>query len=104
MTLLSKFSSYVSTGDSVFYFGPGGLRAPSVLACAMRSLAIVFINFRSFFLSLSLRLLLLTHFEESPMCEILFMFLSGIDSNISFGGSNHFNLVKGLLQYISQVC
>ena len=30
-------------------FGPGGLRAPCVLACAMRSLAIVFTNFRSSF-------------------------------------------------------
>ena len=48
--------------------GPGGLPAPGVLACAMRSLAIVFTNFRSLFL----RLLLLTHFGESPMCEIIF--------------------------------
>ena len=32
-------------------FGPGGLRAPCVLACAMRSLAIVITNFCSFFLS-----------------------------------------------------
>ena len=35
-------------------FGPGGLRAPCVLACAMRSLAIVFTIVQSFFLSLSL--------------------------------------------------
>ena len=39
-------------------------------ACAMHSLAIVITNFRSFFLFL--RLLLLTHFGESPMCEIIF--------------------------------
>ena len=32
-------------------FGPGGLRAPCVLACAMRSLAIVFTFVQSFFLS-----------------------------------------------------
>ena len=31
--------------------GPGGLRAPCVFACAMRSLAIVFTNFRSLSLS-----------------------------------------------------
>ena len=51
-------------------FGPGGLRAPCVLACTMRSLAIVIPNFRShcFFL---LRFLLLTHFGESPVCEII---------------------------------
>ena len=35
-------------------FGPGGLPAPCVLACAMRSLAIVITNFRSLFLSFSL--------------------------------------------------
>ena len=35
---------------SSIYFGPGGLRAPCVLACAMRSLAIVITNFRSLFL------------------------------------------------------
>ena len=54
-------------------FGPGGLRAPCVLACAMRSLAIVITIVQSFFLSLSplfLRFLLLTQFGESPMCEI----------------------------------
>ena len=44
-------------------FGPGGLRAPCVLACAMHSLAIVITNFRSFSL--------LTHFGETPMCEII---------------------------------
>ena len=54
----------------VLYFGPGGLRAPCVLACAMHSLAIVFTYFRSFFFFL--RRLLLTHFGESPMCEIIF--------------------------------
>ena len=57
-------------------FGPGGLRAPCVLACAMRSLAIVFTIVQSFSLSFffffSLRLLLLTHFGESPVCENLF--------------------------------
>ena len=54
--------------------GPGGLRAPCVLACAMRSLAIVFTIVKSFSLSLlfSLRLLLLTHFGEPPTCEIIF--------------------------------
>ena len=52
--------------------GPGGLRPPCVLACPMRSLAIVFTNFRFFFFFFfSLRLLLLTHFEETPMCEII---------------------------------
>ena len=40
------------------HFGPGGLRAPCVLACAMRSLAIVFTIVQSFFLSLSLSLFL----------------------------------------------
>ena len=54
------------------------LRAPCVLACAMRSLAIVFTIVQSFSLSFlfffSLRLLLLTHFGESPVCE-----------NMSFG-------------------
>ena len=34
-------------------FGPGGLGAPCVLACAMRSLAIVITIVQSFFLSLS---------------------------------------------------
>ena len=34
--------------------GPGSLRAPCVLACAMRSLAIVFTIVQSFFLSFSL--------------------------------------------------
>ena len=39
----------------------------------MRSLAIVITIVQSLFLSLSLlRLLLLTHFGESPMCEIIF--------------------------------
>ena len=39
----------------------------------MRSLAIVITIVQSFFLSLfSLRLLLLTHFGESPVCENLF--------------------------------
>ena len=33
--------------------GPGGLRAPCVLACAMRSLAIVITIVQSLFLSLS---------------------------------------------------
>ena len=46
----------------------GCLRAPWVLACAMRSLAIVITIVRSFYLSL----LLLTHFGESPVCENLF--------------------------------
>ena len=40
--------------DIQFIIGPGGLRAPCVLACAMRSLAIVFTNFRSLSLSFSL--------------------------------------------------
>ena len=54
-------------------FGPGGLRAPCVLACAMRSLANVFTIVQSLFLSLSLlHLLLLTHFGESPVTENLF--------------------------------
>ena len=33
---------------SIIFIGPGDLRAPCVLACAMRSLAIVITNFRSF--------------------------------------------------------
>ena len=41
---------------------------PRRLACAMRSLAIVITIVQSF----SLRLLLLTHFGESPVCENLF--------------------------------
>ena len=52
-------------------FGPGGLRAPCVLACAMRSLAIVITIVQSFSI-LFLRLLPLTHFGESPVCENLF--------------------------------
>ena len=36
------------------HIGPGGLRAPCVLACAMRSLAIVITIIQSFFLSLFL--------------------------------------------------
>ena len=32
------------------FVGPGGLRAPCVLACAMRSLAIIITYFRSLFL------------------------------------------------------
>ena len=57
-----------------FLFGPGGLRAPCVLACAMRSLAIVITIVQSFSLSffLSLHLLLLTHFGETPEAENLF--------------------------------
>ena len=52
--------------------GPGGLRAPCVLACAMRSLAIVITIVSLFFLFFFLlRLLLLTHFKETPMCENL---------------------------------
>ena len=53
-----------------WFFGPGGLPAPCVLVCAMHSLAIVITFVRSLFFSL--RLLLLTHFEETPMCEIIF--------------------------------
>ena len=37
-----------------FYIGPGGLRAPCVLACAMRSLAIVITIVQSFSLFFSL--------------------------------------------------
>ena len=44
------------------FFGPGGLRAPSVLACAMRSLAIVITIVQSFLFFFSLRLLLLSFF------------------------------------------
>ena len=38
-------------GKKKFQIGPGGLRAPCVLACAMRSLAIVFTIVQSFSLS-----------------------------------------------------
>ena len=57
-----------------FYVGPGGLRAPCVLPCAMRSLAIVITNFRSFslfYLLFLFRLLLLTNFGETPVSEII---------------------------------
>ena len=54
------------------WVGPSGLRAPCVLACAMRNLAIVITIVQSFSLFLFLRLLLLTHFGESPVCENLF--------------------------------
>merc|ERR1711892_359472 len=66
---------HVSENEAIFGLGPGDLRAPCVLVCAMRSLAIVFTIVQSFSLSLlffPLRLLLLTHFGESPMCEIIF--------------------------------
>ena len=46
-------------------FGPGGLRAPCV-AWPLFS--------PTFALCLFLRLLLLTHFGESPMCKIIFVF------------------------------
>ena len=55
------------------FFGPGGLRAPCLLACAMRSLVIVITIVQSLLsLFFSLRLLLLTHFGKSPVCENLF--------------------------------
>ena len=38
---------------TLMFFGPGGLRAPCVLACAMHSLAIVITNFLFFFFFLS---------------------------------------------------
>ena len=44
---------FISRGG---YFGPDGLCAPCVIACPMRSLAIVFTNFQSFSLSLFLSL------------------------------------------------
>ena len=84
------------------FFSPGGLRAPCVLACPMRSLAIVItivqsslgpggfmcatrggvamrsrpLLLPSFSLSFSffLRLLLLTHFGESPVRKQIFFF------------------------------
>ena len=64
--LLEYFASFVITLCVVFkimnrfqghfppYFGPGGLRAPCVLACAMRSLAIVITIVQSFLFSLFL--------------------------------------------------
>ena len=45
---------------------------PRRLACAMRSLAIVITIVQPFSLSFSLRLLLLTHFGETLVCENLF--------------------------------
>ena len=39
---------------NIIIIGPGGLRAPCVLACAMRSLAIVITIVQSFFFSLFL--------------------------------------------------
>ena len=42
-----------------FRFGPGGLRAPCMLVCAMRTLAIVITIVQSVFLSFSLFLRLL---------------------------------------------
>ena len=51
----------------------GGLRAPCVLVCTMRSLAIVITIVQSLlFFFFSLRLLLFTHFGESPVCENVF--------------------------------
>ena len=47
-------------------------QAACVLACAMRSLAIVITIVQSLSFFFSLRLLILTHFGESPMCENLF--------------------------------
>ena len=56
----------------LWQIGPGGLRAPCVLACAMRSLVIVITIIQSFSpFFFFLRLLLLTHFGETPVCEII---------------------------------
>ena len=53
--------------------GPGGFACATRGGVAMRTLAIVFTIVQSFFLSFFfLLLLLLTHFGESPMCEIIF--------------------------------
>ena len=54
--------------------GPGSLRAPCMLACAMHNWPLLLPSFSlSFFLSFSLlRLLLFTYFEETPVCEITF--------------------------------
>ena len=57
-------------------FGPGGLRAPCVLACAMLSLAIVFTNFRSLFLSFFLSFFSVFYFSPTsgnlPCVKICF--------------------------------
>ena len=66
-----NFSAHKFYKQYISQIGPGGMRAPCVLACDMRSLAIVITNFSSFSLSFYLRLLLLTHFGDSPMCEII---------------------------------
>ena len=53
-TFFAKFTFFrllVCQKVSILHFGPGGLRAPCVLACAMRSLAIVFTIVQSFSLS-----------------------------------------------------
>ena len=75
MSVGEIYQTFVLIKTRIHQIGPGGLRSPYLLACAMRSLAIVITIVQSFFLSLSplllffLRFLLLTHFGESLMCS-----------------------------------
>ena len=73
-----KFSIACKIGYGVHIIGPGGLRAGCMLAWAMRSLAIVITIVQSFCSPLFFRLLLLTHFGESPVREHLFPQYFGI--------------------------
>ena len=52
--LNTKYNNHSIQRFFFAYFGPGGLRAPCVLVCAMRSLAIVITIVQSFSLSFSL--------------------------------------------------
>ena len=59
------------------FFGPGGLHAPCLRAPCLRAPCVAWPlllpSFSLFFsLSLCLRLLLFTHFGETPVCEIIF--------------------------------
>ena len=53
---------------SVFSFGPGGLCAPCIVWPLLLPTFSLFLLFLSFFF---LRLLLLTHFGETPVCKII---------------------------------
>ena len=102
MKLISR--NLIRNFADVKKIGPGGLRAPCVLARAMRRLAIVITIVQSFFLSLlffSLRLLLLTHFGETPVCEIIFAPIfwhnqKNMQKNNIFSGEYIFQLCQNI--------
>ena len=56
----------------LFSFGPGGLRAPPVVADRSEAGHCFHLLFFFFFFFLFLRILLFTHFGETPVAEILF--------------------------------